>query len=106
MSESTALDVCMGNAAGASLSVRAAKPVAQLTREGEILRGRIPSWTRVLVRTMGVGGSKRVWILEPGAEENEIRFGEFYVRGRFVVTDQSNNPRTVDRIWKKTLPEA
>lgn len=106
MSDGNVLDVCMGTRAGASLSVRAATPVADLTREADVLRGRVLRWKRVLVRTTGVGGSKRVWVIEPGPDENEIRFGEFYVRGRFAIADQSNNPRTVDRLWKKTPPEA
>jgi hypothetical protein len=53
-----------------------------------------------------VGGSTRVWVIAPGPDENEIRFGEFYVKGRFVIADQSNNVRKVEQIWKKTPPEA
>jgi hypothetical protein len=105
MSDGNELDVCMGNRAGASFSVRAANPVANVVREGDVLRGRILRWKRVLVRSTGVGGTTRVWVIEPGTEDNEIRFGEFYVRGRFAIADQSSNARTVDRVWKKTPPE-
>jgi hypothetical protein len=105
MADGNVLEVCMGNDAGASLSVRAAHPVADVARDAGLVRGKIPQWKRVLVRTIGVGGSSRVWILEPGTEDNEIRFGAFYVRGRFAIADQSNNARKVEQLWKKTPPE-
>lgn len=106
MAGSNTLDVCMGNHAGATFSVRCAIPIADLTRDAGILRGTIPKWKRVLVRSTGVGGSTRLWVIEPGPDANEIRFGDFYVRGCFAITDQSNNLRKVEQIWKKTPPEA
>lgn len=106
MAEENELEVCMGNDAGASLSVRAANPVAGIRRDGGVLRGRINRWKRVLVRTIGVGGMSKVWVIEPGPDVNEIRFGEFFVRGRFAIVDQTNNARKVEQIWKKTPPEA
>jgi hypothetical protein len=106
MADSNVLEVCMGNNAGATFSVRSANPVADLSREAGVLRGKISQWKRVLVRSTGVGGSTRVWVIAPGPDENEIRFGEFYVKGRFVIADQSNNVRKVEQIWKKTPPEA
>lgn len=103
--EDHALDVSMGNKSGASFSVRCAQPVAHVERDGTVLRGRIPQWKRVLVKTTGVGGSVRLWILAPGPEANEIAFGEFYVRGRFAIADHSNNPRKVAELWKRTPPQ-
>lgn len=104
--EDNTLDVCMGNQGGSSLSVRSANPVSGIQRDGDILRGRITRWKRVLVRTVGVGGMSCVWVIEPGPDENEIRFGGFFVRGRFAIVDRSNNTRKVAQIWKKTPPEA
>lgn len=95
----------MGHEGGASLSVRSANPVAGIQRDGDVLRGRITKWKRVLVRTIGVGGLSRLWIIEPGPDANEIRFGDFFVRGRFAIADQSNNVRKVEQIWKRTPPE-
>jgi hypothetical protein len=105
MAEDNPLEVCMGNHGGASLSVRSANPVGGIERDGDVLRGRIGRWSRVLVRTIGVGGSSRVWVIEPGPDQNEIRFGDFFVRGRFAIVDHSKNARKVEQIWKKTPPE-
>ncbi len=95
----------MGHKDGASLSVRCARPVSNLERDGDTLRGTVQTWQRVIVKTSGVGGSVRVWILAPGSEANEIAFGNFYVRGRFSIVDQSNNVRKVAELWKRTTPE-
>lgn len=104
MGDSTPLDICMGSKEGASFNVRAATPIDITDRRENVLVGKLAKWSRVLVRTVGVGGSKRVWVIDPGPEENEIAFGDFHVRGRFVIADQSNNPRKADEIWKRTPP--
>ena len=104
MSDSSPLDVCMGSKGGASFSVRTATPIAISERSEGVLVGKLAQWSRVLVCTTGVGGSQRVWIIEPGPEQNEIAFGDFHVRGRFTIADGSNNPRKVAEIWKRTPP--
>ena len=104
MSESTPLEICMGSEGGASFNVRAATPIEITERREDVLIGKLAKWSRVLVRTIGVGGSKRVWVIDPGPEQNEIAFGDFHVRGRFTIADNSNNPRKVDEIWKRTPP--
>jgi hypothetical protein len=92
-----ALEVRMGSATGASLSVKA--------KDAIDVDGRISSWKRVVVRTTGEGGKRRAWVLVPGTEENQIAHDEFFVRGRFTIAASSNNPRTADELWKTTLPE-
>jgi hypothetical protein len=104
MAEGFVLDVCVGTKDGATLSVRAATPLESVTREDGVVRGKLTRWARVLVRTTGVGGSTRVWVIEPGDAPNEIRFGDLHVRGRFAIVDQSNNARKVEQIWKRTPP--
>jgi hypothetical protein len=104
MDETLPLDVCMGSKEGASFNVRAASPIAIVERRDGVLVGKLAKWARVLVRSIGVGGSSRVWIIEPGPDQNEIAFGEFHVRGRFAITDKSNNARKVEQLWKKTPP--
>ena len=104
MGESSPLDICMGSKDGASFSVRTATSIEITNRQDNVLVGRLPSWSRVLVRTMGVGGSSRVWVLEPGPDESEIAFGAFHLRGRFKIADKSNNERRVEKIWKRTPP--
>jgi len=104
MADTSPLEICMGTREGASFNVRAATPVEIVERLEGVLVGKLAKWNRVLVRTTGVGGSKRVWVIEPGPDQNEIAFGGFHVRGRFAIADQSNNPSKVDQIWKKTPP--
>jgi hypothetical protein len=104
MSEGGPLEICMGSKEGASFNVRSATPVAVTERRETVLVGKLAKWARVLVKSTGIGGSTRLWILEPGDDDNEIAFGEFHVRGRFKVADKSNNPRKVEQLWKRTPP--
>ena len=94
----------MGSREGASFSVRTATPIAITDRREKVLAGKLGKWGRVLVKSIGVGGTPRLWVIEPGPDANEIAFGEFHVRGRFKIADSSNNERKVDEIWKRTPP--
>lgn len=90
---SDALDVCIGSVPGASMNVRAAVSL-ELVKDATRLRGEVPAgWARVVVRTTGEGGRKRAWVLVPASEANAIAHVELYVRGRFEITEQSNNAR-------------
>lgn len=100
-----ALEVRMGSATGASLSVKAKHPIDVDEQIGNVNHGRISSWKRVVVRTTGEGGKKRAWVLVPGADENQITHDEFFVRGRFTIAMSANNPRSADDVWKSTQPE-
>jgi hypothetical protein len=99
------LEVRMGSASGASLSVKSKHPILIDEQIGKASHGQITSWTRVLVRTTGEGGSKRAWVLVPGPEDNQIAHDEFFVRGRFTIAETTNNPKKADEIWKGTQPE-
>ncbi len=61
--------------------------------------GRVPEWRRIAVLS---GGKEkyRLFILEPGDEENEIVFGEFSVRGRFKIAEKINNAREASEMFK------
>lgn len=103
---SAGLDVCIGSEAGASLSVKSKVEVAKVEKEGNRVHALIESgWLRVVVRTTGVGGKKRAWVIVPGDQEGEIRHGELFVRGRFTIAMSSNNPKAADELWKSTQPE-
>lgn len=79
------------------------EPVAEVQRiKGNCLRGRLPSWQRVVVMTTGEAGSRRAFVLKPGPEENEIRHGPFYVRGRFLIVEKANATKAADRLWDET----
>ena len=94
------LEVRMG-----SLSVKAKHPIKVDEQIGNVNHGQISPWKRVVVRTTGEGGKKRAWVLVPGTEDNQIAHDEFFVRGKFIVHDSTNNPRGADQLWKSTEPE-
>lgn len=88
---------------GRSLKIRASEPVAEIARVGgNVLRGRLPSWQRVVVRTGAQGGSVRAWVLEPGPDEDAIEHAPFRVLGRFRVVASANSSREAERLWKET----
>ena len=100
------LEIVMGHQPGASLKIRAAESVSEVQRvRGNILRGRLPSWRRVVVMTTADGGSRRAFVLEPGPQENAIEHGPFSVRGCFVVKAKFNSARGADEAWKGTAVE-
>lgn len=95
------LEIVMGHAKDLSLKVRSSEPVEPVERvEGNIVKGALEHWKRVVVMTTGVGGSKRAFVLEPAAEDNEVTFGPFSVRGRFVVAEKANAAKKAEQIWK------
>jgi hypothetical protein len=51
------------------------------------------------VHACGCGDS--TWfVLEPADEENEVRHGDFYVKGKFRVAKKLNNARIASEAWK------
>lgn len=90
------LEVKTGNRTGASFSVRA--PV-------DVKEGTIPTWKRVVVRSTGVRGSKRAWVLVPSVHENEISHVGFFVRGHFAIEATTSNPKKADDLWQGTQAE-
>ncbi len=99
------LEICMGSETGASLNVKAPNPIEIVSQSGRTHQGSVSRWRRVVVRTTEAGGSKRAFVIVPGAEENEIKHGTFHVRGRFDIVEKSNNPKKADELWKTTSPE-
>lgn len=68
--------------------------------EGETHR----KWTHAALLTAGAGGKLRLFNLTPAEEENEITFGDFYVRGHFEVTQKVNAPKAAREAWE-ALPD-
>lgn len=97
-----ALEIVMGHdGTGWSLKVKTHERIGEVERiAGNVNRGRLRSWGRVAVMTVAPGGSRRAFVLEPGAEENEIKHGSFYVRGRFAIVEKANDAATADELWK------
>jgi hypothetical protein len=101
---SNPLHVKMGDSPGTSFHVRSPVPIVE---------GVIPTWKRVVIRTTGKvtfdekPPEKRVraWVIVPGTEENEIEHRGFYVRGRFDIVEQENNPRLATELWRTTQAE-
>jgi excisionase family DNA binding protein len=93
------LEIVMGHTADARLKVKAFEPIAPLGRvEGNVVRGRLKTWKRVVVMTVSESG-KRAFVLDPGTEDNEITFGPFSVRGRFVVKEKANSAKAAEQVW-------
>jgi hypothetical protein len=58
----------------------------------------IERWRRVGVLTGGKG-KLRFFELEPSTDENEIKFGKFYVRGRFGFVRKVNGAAAARKAW-------
>lgn len=97
------LAIVMGHdGTGRSLKIRGPEPVAEVERiRGNMLRGRLPSWERVVVMTVQ-DGSMRAFVLVPGPDENEIGLGPFFVRGRFAVESAAYTGKKAQELWKGT----
>lgn len=94
------LELVLGHTKGASLKVRGAEDVETIERvSGNIVRGRLNRWKRVIVMTTGDAGKRRAFVLEPGADENEITHGPFKVRGRFTIAEKINSAKRADEVW-------
>lgn len=100
----SSLDVVAGHdGTGNGLKIRGPEPLCDVERvERAVVRGRLPSWQRVVVLTFSPGNSRRAWVLEPGEHENAIRHGDFYVVGNFRVVAREKAAREADRLWKET----
>jgi excisionase family DNA binding protein len=72
------VEIRMGSSPGASLSVRVLG--GDLVEDGR--RGRV------------ISGHVR-------ADENELRFGDFFVRGHFAIEEKENNPRQARERWSE-----
>lgn len=86
---------------GNGLKIRGPEPLGDVERLGQsVVRGRLPSWERVVVLTFAPGNSRRAFVLEPGPHENAIRHGDFSVVGRFRVVARVNAAKAADELWK------
>lgn len=98
--KSSALEIVMGHAKGARLKVKADVPIEGTERVGgNVVKARLEKWRRLLVMTVGEGGSKRLFVLEPARDVDEITFGPFSVRGGFVVREKINNAADAEKVW-------
>jgi hypothetical protein len=100
-----ALEIVIGHdGTGWSLKVKTHERIGEVERvAGNVHRGRLRSWARVVVMTVAPGGSRRAFVLEPGPDENELRHGAFSVRGRFVIVEKANAAKAADRLWDETV---
>lgn len=59
-----------------------------------LVSGYVTGWSRVLVSTTArSSGKRRVFILVPSDEDNELALGEFKVVGAFAIEEKINNVR-------------
>lgn len=95
----------VGNVPGMSLRIKVqGGELRETGREGKRIEGEIESFDRIAI----ISGDKaresyRYFELEPAEEEEELRFGPFYVRGRFAVVRKENNARKANAAWRAAL---
>lgn len=95
------LEVCMGNVEGTSFRVRMAGELQDKENAGgHKVTGRITAWHRIGVISGG-GGRHRFFEIEPSDEENEIKLGPFYLRGKFRFVRKVNGEEAARDAWKK-----
>jgi len=98
------LVVRIGNAPGASFQLKHPGELEERTRAGgNVVTGVLTRWKRVAVLTSAEQGdakTQRLWILEPGGEQQEVTLGDFYARGRFTVVEKINNSEKARAAWK------
>ena len=104
-----ALDICLGSVPGSALKVKASNELEDKHRvHDNVLSGRLTQWRRIAVLTIkdterdseDTSKIQRLFVLEPGGQESEIRLGEFYVRGRFTITEKINSTLKAQDAWK------
>ncbi len=61
--------------------------------ERHVTEGTLTSWKKVGVLLGNSEGKFRFFELAPGGEDNEVKHGHFYLRGRFTIERKINNPR-------------
>jgi hypothetical protein len=52
----------------------------------------------------GSAGKARFVVLTPADHEEQIAFGNFYVRGAFQVEQKINNTKAAKRAWQEFTP--
>lgn len=91
------LQVRVGHSDGVKLAVKAPGDAAPKPHAGHH-DGKIERWRRVAVVT-GRGGQFRLFVLEPAAEDAEIVFHDFFVKGRFKIVSKENNAARAREAW-------
>jgi hypothetical protein len=61
--------------------------------------GTLEQWQKVAI-LHGHGGSLRLFVLEPSTETNELVWGDFYIKGRFSITQRVNNNKKAQQAWE------
>lgn len=64
-----------------------------------VSEGQLASWKRIGVIFTNKANKSQYFVLEPGGEDNEVKHGSFYVRGRFAVTEKVHNSQKAVEAW-------
>ena len=100
--QSRPLEAQIARTRGASFRIKAVD-VQEVKREPGYVQLRIAIWQSAAV-IFGPKGSLRMWVLKPGRQHDEVKFGDSYVRGRFTVVEKVNNVREASRRWRSFKP--
>jgi excisionase family DNA binding protein len=94
------LEVRLGNKPGSSFRVKHDGIAGEEKRVGQHeIEFTLGAWRKIGVM-LGRGETQRLFVLEPADEENEVRHGDFYVKGKFRVAKKLNNARIASEAWK------
>jgi hypothetical protein len=110
---STSLQFRSGSKLGRNFQVKQASG-GTVQRDGAARLGVIAEWTAVAVRSVkkknwqDVAGNWRdsvyFYELAPADEESEIKFDEYYIRGRFKVVRQETDAQRARDAWHAFVP--
>ena len=99
----TMLEVAVGSSPKGSFRLKA-PTFGRRDKVAGYVQGDVSRFQRVAV-IFGPKGSLRMFILEPGEDENEVAFDKGYVRGRFDVVEKINNSRKASERWRTFTAE-
>jgi len=103
------LEVCLGSEllpgddAGKQLRVKRVEGDVLVRERANVWQGTLRNWRRVGV-LQGSKDKARFFVLEPSDTDDEIRFENFYVRGKFKRVETVNNAQAARRAYQAFEP--
>lgn len=95
------LELRIGSAPGESFRVQVdGGKLDETARKGKVIEGVIERFDRVALLSGGED-KYRFFELEPSDTEEELKFKDFFVRGRFRIARKVNNAEAARAEWKK-----
>lgn len=88
----------IGNVEGKSFRLKVDGFTETSRPDGHVVEGVVQSFERAAIAFAGTEGL-RMFVIEPGPDENEFAFGPFFIRGNYRVVQKINNARDAAAKW-------